>query len=181
MTKYQYSARILPIGKPVVMPDLKGRWTTTLTFTEDHFRLERESRNPAKLLLEHAWPSIGKVDSLWRHQGWFIADFTLDPELTVELEVGQPVSVGLSIFEKGGTYLSEVSVVSRGNVQGAEITMRTALKPQKPTPSLPAVRATTSPDAGEVIYYGGPLIRRNIGRVLAVRDESGVETVFAEC
>lgn len=52
VTRYLYSARILPIGKPVVIPDVKGGGWERMTFTENSFRLERKSRNPAKVLLD---------------------------------------------------------------------------------------------------------------------------------
>ena len=137
MTKYLYSARILPICRPVVIPDVKGGGREPQTFTEDSLRIERESRNPGKVLLDHdVLKRIGEVQTLWRHEGWFVADFTLDPELTAELHVGQPVSVGLSLFHSGSRYLSEVSIVRRGAVDGAEITRRVELKAAPPPRAL---------------------------------------------
>lgn len=170
--KYCYSARIVPIATPVVIPGLKGAWREPVTFTPDHFRIERESRNPAKVCLEHdLLKQIGKVTKLWRQAGWFIADFTLDPELTAVLSVGQPVSVGLSTFESGGTYLSEVSVVRSGAVEGAQITSRRPLLSHelqhelKETPRYVGDDIVIDrADGSQIIYTGRE------GRAEAIRD-----------
>ena len=70
--------------------------------------------------------------------GWWEADFLLDPELPNELEVGQPVSVGLSYPKNGSgsTYLREISIVRHGAVKGAAIISRSEMPqtPPKPTP-----------------------------------------------
>lgn len=185
MTRYQYSARIVPVGRPVVMP-MKGGGRERMTFTEESFSIERESRRPIRLLLEHdVLMQIGNVGRVRRQGEWFVADFELQPEITEVLHVGQPVSPGLSVFNSGGTYISELSVVSHGAIAGAEITSRRALLPRQPEPKPPAKLAAAVPtgsdrtgSAGDV-FYGGPLIRRNVGRVLSVT-EGGVTTVFAE-
>ena len=86
-----------------------------------------------------------------------------------ELEVGQPVSVGLSVFESGGTYLSEVSVVYRGAIEGAEIWNRVAEAAEAHAILAGGEGTTSTPAAvGEEVFYGGPLIRRNIGHVTAI-------------
>jgi hypothetical protein len=141
-----------------------------------------------------------------------VADFTLDPELTVALHVGQPVSVGLSLFHSGSRYLSEVSIVQRGAVEGAKVTRRFELKAAAAPPraltleesrrlearvrrlgmrcppgtlapplSFDAALGRTksrAPEPDGEVFYGGAIIRRNIGKVLAIRDNDGVETVF---
>ena len=109
------------------------------------------------MLLEHdLLKRIGKVQTLWRPDGWFVADFTLDPELTAELHEGQPVSVGLSLFKSGSRFLSEVSVVRRGAVEGEEITSRVALKPPEPTPARPAAAQPPVAAAAPPVVYRTP-------------------------
>jgi hypothetical protein len=108
VTKYLYSARILPIGRPVVIPDEKGGRRERVTFTEDNFTIERKSRNPAKVLLDHDLiKQIGKVQTLWRHEGWFVADFTLDPGShgraacrPARLRRALPVPLGLEVSQR---------------------------------------------------------------------------------
>ena len=76
---------------------------------------------------------------LYVSRGWWMADLALDPELPNELEVGQPVSVGLSYLRigSGDPYLREVSIVSAGAIAGAEVTRRSELAAPKPAPLTP--------------------------------------------
>jgi hypothetical protein len=66
--------------------------------------------------------------------------------------------------------LSEISIVRRGAVKGAEITNRATLKPAPVSATRPAaVRSCDRAAAGEVFYGGPVLIRPGIGQVLGVR------------
>ena len=80
--------------------------------------------------------------------------------------------------------VTEVSLLSPGGTPaepGAKVWHIFITEPAAeaaPQRSSSAVRAATSPSAAGEVFYGGPLIRRNIGRVLSVT-ENGV-TEFAE-
>ena len=63
--------------------------------------------------------------------------------------------------------VNEVSILSPGK------------EPAEPLACVTFLRTVEAAAPVEELYGGGPLIRRNIGRVLAIRDDDGVETVFA--
>jgi hypothetical protein len=126
-TRYVYSARLVPVGSPVRIPFLEGGGSKVSTFTADAFDLERTAKTKPPVWINHDPElAIGRVVQLYTDadREWWCAHFMLDRDVPddVELEVGQPVSVGLT--GQVGTYLSEVSVVRHGAVKGAEIIAR---------------------------------------------------------
>lgn len=158
--RYVYTARLVPIGVPVRIPVEDGSAPELQTFTDWSFEIERTSRTKPEIWIDHDRSlRIGRVGMLYRHAEWWSADFLLDAEVPddVTFEVGQPVSVGLSQLKigSGGTWLREISIVSRAAVQGAEITSRFAFEP--------------SVSEGEVIHGGAPIVRYGIGQVTGVR------------
>jgi hypothetical protein len=159
--RHLYSCRFLPIGQTVNVPTMDGSpW-----FTEFHARSFEPESTWAKqpdVCVDHDRDCVvGSVSSLYTYDRWWCAYFTLDPVLPNELEVGQPMSVGLELLGAGdGTpFLREISIVRHGAVKGAEITRRVALKPTpapKPPPTPPPEPART-----EVIHHPQqPVIHR---------------------
>ena len=99
------------------------------TFPDGAFELDLTSRRKPPILVMHD-PSVrvGEVALLYKSRGWLCCDFMLDAELPNVLEVGQPLSVGLSqlLIGSGSPFLQEISIVPAGAVQGAEIIRRSA-------------------------------------------------------
>jgi hypothetical protein len=150
VTRWLYEARLVPIGTPVNIPDANTRQPNITTFHERSFEIERTSKTKPEIWVDHD-PDIrvGKVWLLYTSRSWWMCDMALDPELPNELELGQPLSVGLSYLRigSGEPYLREISIVPHGAVAGAEITRRSELppaKPAKPTPSPPPPNRTTT-------------------------------------
>ena len=163
MTRYLYSARLVPIEKPVCVPFVDGSPPELSTFTDESFEVERTSKTKPPIYVNHdKGLQIGRVGLLSRDGGWWCADFMLDADVPedIEFEVGQNVSVGIQQLKIGscGTFLQEVSIVRRGAVKGAQITRRFALEPKRLAESPAA--APTSAVAGEVIYGNGKTITR---------------------
>jgi hypothetical protein len=80
----------------------------------------------------------------------------LDPALGSELRVGQPVSVGLVSLSVGSgvPILSEVSIVTKGAVDGACITRRHELKPvPSQRTEQPKPRAIAAPVPANTVVY----------------------------
>lgn len=163
--KYLYQARLLPLNKPVNVPNQNGEpWRST--FTEDTFALESASRRHPVWANHKASVVIGETHSLITRDGWWQCDFTLDTALTDELEVGQPVSI--SLMHVAGVpddhpFIREVSIVPDGAVDGAEITSRRALEPApKPEPARTqtpkAVQVIHHPRAPDVVYRAKPAL-----------------------
>jgi hypothetical protein len=143
------------------MPDAETRQPNITTFHGRSFELERTAKTTPEIWVDHD-PAIrvGKVWALYTSRGWWMCDMALDPELPNELEVGQPLSVGLSYLRigSGEPYLREISIVSRGAVPGAEITRRSELPPPapkpQPTPAKPlAARAPAAAATALVIHH----------------------------
>ena len=164
MTRYLYSARLVPIGKPVRMQFNDGSPPELMTFTDESFEIERTSKTKPAICIDHNKDlRIGRVGLLYTDGGpssprWWCADFMLDVDVPddVKFEVGQSVSVGLSQLKIGsrGTFLDEVSIVPRGAVEGAKITRRFALEPKPAEAQRSPAAGSTSSDrtaAGEVI------------------------------
>jgi len=150
VTRWFYEGRLLPFGVPVSIPDGKTGRPNVSTFADGTFELELGSRRKQPILVAHD-PSVrvGEVVMLYKSRGWLCCDFMLDPDLPNVLEVGQPLSVGLSylLIGSGSPFLREISIVPAGAVAGAEIVRRSELppaKPAKPTPSTPPPNRTTT-------------------------------------
>jgi len=181
VTKYLYQARVVPIGKPWTVHDNQGQ---PVTWTFDRFRFSdscARARNIPVCLSHDLDMRIGNLRSLSPNREWWVCFFELNDELGIEFDVGQNVSVGLSWHNDylNTPRVEEISIVRLGRIPGAEITERMPWFEPKPAPAAapPPTPAIARQPAAEVIY-GGPIIRRNIGKVLAVRDNDGVETVF---
>ena len=69
-------------------------------------------------------------ERVYPEDGWWRVAFVLDKEITEELQVGQPVSIGVSEWKWGSISLDEVSVVRRGAVRGAEVVERFEARPR---------------------------------------------------
>lgn len=161
MTSYFYTAKIAPLGRPFRMPGDEG---VPMLLDASSFAHERRRPWHTPVCLDHnIVKRVGCLHDLRAGKEWWLAEFLLDPALTSVLEVGHPVSVSISTMRASGNhYLSELSLVRRGAVAGAEIVSRRAISP------APAAARRTEP-AGEVSFGRGEIIRRrNIGRVLAV-------------
>ncbi len=173
MTKWVYQARVVPMGKPMLFPDNHGR-PTTLTFDEVNFSQSRRNVDAGDIpvLLDHDPKlEVGKLRSLNPNREWWICAFELREDVIREpFEVGQPVSVGLGRTDGyvSSPWLSEVSIVRRGRVPGAEITHRMPMPVPAPAPASVPRTATKRPEPAREVIYGGPVIRRNIGQVTAV-------------
>ena len=110
MTAYLYRARLVPIGQPVRIPDPDTGRTSLHQFDDKSFEIERTSKAKPGVWVNHDRAlNVGKVETLAVRQGWWIADLVLDPDVDEELQVGQPVSVGLISFTRGSgdPYLRE--------------------------------------------------------------------------
>jgi hypothetical protein len=176
---------------PVRIPVVRGSGSEVSTFTDESFEIERTSKTKPPVCLNHDKNlRVGRTAMLYRHAGWWCADFVLDDDVSddIEFETGQPVSVGLSDMQVG-TYLSEISIVRHAAVKGAEITRCFALepKPAEADRSPAAVRASSDrAAAGEVVrdWTGhrpdelawaedarkrGSIVRFGAGQVLGVR------------
>jgi len=143
VTRYIYSARLVPIGKPVRIPFEDGSPPEPETFTDESFEIERTSKTKPAIWLEHdKGLRIGQAVVLYRHEGWWCADFALDADVPddITFEVGQKVSVGLSRLKigSGGAFLREISIVRHGAVERAEITRRFGYEPAVSTTTTPA-------------------------------------------
>ena len=173
MTKWVYQARVVPMGKTMLLPDSHGR-PTMFTFDEVNFSQSRRNvgAGDVPILLDHdPTLEVGKLRSLNPNREWWICSFELREDVIREpFEVGQPVSVGLGWTDGyvSSPWVGEVSIVRHGRVPGAEITHRMPMPVPAPAPAAVPGTVTKRPEpAGEVIYGGG-LIRRNIGQVTAV-------------
>jgi hypothetical protein len=148
MTRYLYSARLVPVGKPVRIPFEDGSAGELATFDDQAFKVERASKAKPEIWVNHDKAlRIGEVILLYRQDGWWCCDFAVpDVRDGISFEVGQPVSVGLSRLKIGsrGAWLREVSIVRHGAVAGAEITERYAVKPDRAASRPAASRATTT-------------------------------------
>jgi hypothetical protein len=139
VTRHIYTARLLPIGRAVRIPDADDATRRTYTFNNRSFEIERTSKTKPEVWIDHD-PAlrIGNVGMLYTQRDWWCCDFTLHRDVPedIEFEVGQPVSVGLSqlLIGSRGTYLREISLVRRGAIEGAEITSRYEIKETPPPP-----------------------------------------------
>lgn len=161
MSGLAYVARLVPMGKPVTLPDDRGR-LTTFVFDQFNFSLSRSVARDIPVLVGHDPDmQIGTLSSLAPNREWWVCDLALDDDLVrTPFEVGQNVSVGLAWHPDypGQPRIGEVSIVRRGRVPGAEITMRVERGP------------ASSPAAVDEVLHGGGIIRRpGIGQVLAIR------------
>jgi hypothetical protein len=173
VSRYIYTAKLVPIGKPVNIPDQETRQPCISTFDDKSFEIERTSKSKPEVWVDHDRNlRVGKVGALYVQRGWHWCDFQLDRDVPddIEFEVGQPVSVGLSQLKIGsrGTFLMEVSIVRRGAVQGAEITSRWQIPETPPPPATKRTEPKRTKPVGQVIYGDGTLVRRNMGQVTAV-------------
>ena len=96
--RYFYTARLLPIGKRVNIPDEKTGKPYFTTFNDKSFEIERTSKTKPEIWVNHNQAvRVGQVVMLYvSRAGWWECDFMLDPQLPNQLDVGQPMSVGLS-------------------------------------------------------------------------------------
>ena len=172
MTNYLYQARVVPIGRPVTLPDDHGR-LRTWTFDEWNFgRSQRYARDIPVWLNHDPKLEIGRLRQLIPQRDWFVCCFEVDEVHRLDpFDVGQNLSVGLAYHADDPTVPSvgEVSIVRRGRVPGAEMTHRFEVDP-KPA-SAAAARRTPARTAAVEVFYDPPgtIIRRNCGKVLGVR------------
>jgi hypothetical protein len=155
-----YSARVVPIGKPATVRGDQGQ-PVTFTFDKHDFSVTRaflRTGGDIPILLNHN-PDlrIGRLRSLDPGRTWWAASFELDDTHGVEFAPGQNVSVGLEWFVENPSCLrrvSELSVVRRGLIPGAEITSCIEIEP-KPTEAPRSSAAVPSSSdravAGDVI------------------------------
>ena len=94
---------------------------------------------------------IGRLHRIYPQDGWWRPAFTLGQQVNEELEVGQPVSVGITENKWGSIMLDEVSVVRSGAVRGAQITDRIDLGPH--TNRAPAPEPARTADTVEVVDH----------------------------
>ena len=132
MTRYIYTARLVPLGRAVRIPDAdEPTRRDVYEFTTESFTLERTSKGRVRIpvLVDHD-PAlrVGEVGLLYVRRDWFCADFQLDRDIPddIEFDIGQPISVGIDklLIGSEGVFLREVSLVSRAAVSGAEIVSR---------------------------------------------------------
>jgi hypothetical protein len=172
VTNYLYEARVVPIGRPVTLPDDHGR-PRTWTFDKWNFgRSQRYARDIPVWLNHDPKLEIGKLRQLIPQRDWWVCCFEVDEVHRLDpFDVGQNLSVGLAFPADDPTVPSvgEVSIVRRGRVPGAEITMRVERDPERPSPA--AARTTTARTAAGEVFYDTPgtIIRRDCGKVLGVR------------
>jgi hypothetical protein len=153
VTRYLYSARVVPVGKPATVRGDQGQ-PVTFTFDEHDFSVTRtilRTGGDIPILLNHNSDlRIGRLRSLESGRTWWAASFELDDTHGVEFDVGQNVSVGLKWFveDASAPRVSELSVVRRGRIPGAEITHRVAAPALKPAePLAPTVARHEAYDA----------------------------------
>lgn len=134
-TSYFYTAKIAPLGRPFRMPGDEG---VPMFLDASSFEFERQRPWHVPVLLAHdRGKKIGMLSDLRPGSEWWHAEFMLDSELSSLLEVGQPVSVGISTMRASGNhYLSELSIVPRGAVRGAEVIGRRELPRPAPRPPV---------------------------------------------
>jgi hypothetical protein len=189
LTDFLYFARLAPLDKTLVVSGTHGR--SVEYFDSRIFALERQEPRRVRVLLDHLEDrDVGHLDTLFNSRGWLIGTFRLNQRSSWSgvaedrLDVGTAVSIawepnamgdwkGDGIKRMMCGELLEVSIVSSGAIRGAEVIHKIPLPEKKArVPTLsPRARAATSErsePAGEV-FYGGPIIRRNIGQVLRVR------------
>ena len=135
--RWAYTAKLVPIGVPVRIPAVKGEPVLT-TFDEKTFEMERKTAGRIKVCVDHdRTMEVGTLARLYPQDGWWHAAFVLDKDVREELQIGQPVSIGMSDWKWGSISLDEVSIVRRGAVRGAEIIERLDLGRPDPKPTPP--------------------------------------------
>lgn len=129
--RWLYTAKIAPIGKPFRIPGDEG---VPVLLDTSSFALERQRPWLTPVHLHHdRAKKIGALSDLRPGNEWWLADILLDPALSAELQVGQAVSVGIATMRASGNHiLSELSVVQKGAVKGAEIISRLEIKSARP-------------------------------------------------
>ena len=134
--RWAYTVRLVPIGVPVRIPVQDGGKPCVSTFDENSFEMERKTPSRIKVWVDHDRTiQVGTLARLYPQDGWWHATFALDKDIREELQIGQPMSVGISHWKWGSISLDEVSIVRRGAVRGAEIIERLELSPDaKPAP-----------------------------------------------
>ena len=142
---WQYTGRLLPLDVPINIPARDGQPRFSYTFDHQTFAGEKGSKRVIDVCDDHnRLKVIGKVDRLIAQLGFWECEFQLDPGQD-ELQLGQPVSVGLQTIGVCGDtpFLTEVSVVPRGAIEGALVRNRRLLpQPAKPEPPKPTVAST---------------------------------------
>lgn len=155
--KFVYTARLVPLDQPITISDQDNR-PLTVTYRADTMALQAKRPKDVAVLLQHDRSlQIGQMTSLLVHRGWWLGTFILDRFEGIEFEVGDPVSVGAYVFERGSgePIVREISVVTRARVEGAQIIMKDRL------PDLPVARVPSDqPAASGEIFHGGQKIRR---------------------
>ncbi len=179
MTRYQYVARLIPIRKQLEVVD-RSEGRIVEWFDETCFALERKHPDRVAVLLDHDIARVaGWLDTLLVHRGWLLGTFHLDLDSNAGvvahhyIQCGTPVSVGFNPdvtaeFGESGirrhlvAKLNEVSIIRRGLAayRGAQVTHRMA---------LPERTKHAGTEAGDVVFYGGEVLRRPGGHVIGVR------------
>jgi hypothetical protein len=166
----------------MTFPDDQGQ-PATFEFDEHHFSYSRRNASHLPILLDHDPElEIGRIDSLWpnSNSAWWMCSFTLNEDLIrTPFELGQNVSIAFAWHPNHPSVpnVGEVSIVRHGRIPGAEITLRyeSDYKPSPPAATPPPPPAARTAE-GE--RYHGRVLRRNVGKVLAVTDQHGVRTEF---
>ena len=137
VSEYIYTARLVPLGKPVRIPVEDGGPVGRLDVHDKSFEIERTSKTKPEIWVDHDRAlRIGNVAMLYTSRDWWCCDFMLDRDIPddIEFEVGQPVmSASASSRSAAEDHSSGKSASSsRGAVKGAEITERYEIKPTAP-------------------------------------------------
>ena len=156
-TRHALSRWASPCCSPTTTVDQRRSSSTTFNFSQSRRNVDA---GYIPVLLDHDPKlEVGKLRSLTPNREWWICAFELREDVIREpFEVGQPVSVGLGWTDGyvSSPWVSEVSIVRRGRVPGAEITHRMPMPVPAPAPASVPRTATKRPEpAGEVIYGGG--------------------------
>ena len=98
VTEWVYQARVVPMGKPMLVPDKHGR-PTTLTF--DNVNLSQSqwhaSEGDIPILLDHDPKlEVGKLRSLTPNREWWICSFELREDVIREPNRSNPASTSPS-------------------------------------------------------------------------------------
>ena len=160
MTTVVWTARVVPLDNPA------ERWNSS------DFDLARERPWRIPVLVSHD-PAIeiGHLFLIHERADWVEADFILGDtpigrEAAEYMRIGQQVSVGAREMTRPALrWVTEVSVVERGAVPGAQVIGRRELRSSTTGPPPATPRAA----AGQVIYGTGETVRRYFPAEFTVR------------
>ena len=161
MTTVVWTARVVPLDNPA------ERWDSS----DFDLACERPWRIPV-LVSHDAALEVGRLYLVRERGGWIEADLTLDDtpigrEAAEHMRIGQPVSVGAREMTRPAMrWVTEVSLVERGAVPGAQVIGRRELRSSTTRPPSATVRAA----AGQVVHTPpGTVLRRYFPAKITVR------------